>query len=658
MSLKQQLLLVSLVVLCLPWAGCELVREMESGMREAQLRDLAASTRALAKVLDEDLPVTETSPDSLYTSFTSSPPVLDGYDEEWRSLPTQVFMDADNNPVLQVQSQFLPPYLYALIKVNDTQIRYHNPSLSTAPNGDRVVLTMGSPNRLSRYTLYTAAPGRVRVAKQLGGEFSLSNDISGQWQDTRDGYQLELKIPLALSGDYFAVSVVDDSGSVVSSYKESVPPLVRYRPELERILRAFVSPGTRYELRDANGWLIAAVGSPGSIETPSTFWLLRVLYRQMLYTPGRVANTNAANYPELQQALRGAAAQGWYRANGVYRSAGLGPQTLLVAAQPAGVDNTAVLAIRSTESYLTLTDEAVVRALGRATVAVMLAIAVLAAYAVWLSFRIRRLSQAVNASLSDDGRLQNTFKRSRARDELGELSRRYGQLVDQVSEHQDYLRTLNSKLSHELRTPLAIIRSSLEHLEHANDSDAAVYQQRARDGLDRLATLLKRMSEASHLQQSIASNPRRQLLLNDLLSELIEAYRGVYSQHQLALEMVAEPVYINASAELLVQMLDKLLDNAASFAPAASTITLRLDKNDHHAQLAVKNHGPRLPDQLQQGQLFDPMTSAREARGSGPHLGLGLHIVRLICDYHGASVIARNWDDGVEVLVQFELSAQ
>lgn len=646
-------------MLCLPWAGCELVREMESGMREAQLRDLAASTRALAKVLKEDLPPVSSSPLSVYTSFARLAPVIDGYDEEWRALPEQDFANTDNAtnqaPALRVQSQFLPPYLYVLLKVSDTHIRYHNPSVSLIPNGDRIVLTMGDAKRPRRYVLYTSAPGRVRVAVEHEGNYLSTNSIVGQWQDSRDGYQVELKIPMTLSGDNFAVSVVDDSDSLVLRQHEVVPPLVRYRPELERVLQAFSSPGTRYELRDAGGWLIATAGSISNTDTPSTFWLLRVLYRQMLYTPGRIAMENAADYPELQQALAGEPAQGWYRANGEHRSRSVGPQTLLVAAQPTGVDNAAVLAIRSTESYLTLTDQAVVRALSRATAAVVLVIAVLVIYAGWLSFRIRRLSQAANASVNSEGRLHNQFKRSRAPDELGELSRRYGQLVDQVSEHQEYLRTLNSKLSHELRTPLAIIRSSLEHLESASDEEAATYQQRAKDGLDRLAMLLKRMSEASHLQQSISSNPRTKVVLNEVLAEVTEAYRGVYSNHVLVLQLPAEPIAVTVSAELLVQMLDKLLDNATSFAPHGSTVEIALNTQDERPVLAVVNKGPLLPENLH-GQLFDAMTSVREDRSANGHLGLGLHVVQLICDYHSASVTARNTfaSDGVEVEVVFK----
>ncbi len=46
-----------------------------------------------------------------------------------------------------------------------------------------------------------------------------------------------------------------------------------------------------------------------------------------------------------------------------------------------------------------------------------------------------------------------------------------------------------------------------------------------------------------------------------------------------------------------------------------------------------------------QGRLFDSMVSLREGQDDGPHLGLGLYIVRLIAEYHGGEVRAQNRED-------------
>ena len=48
MNLRKQLLLVSLLTLILPWAGCEFIRETESALRQGQQQFLAGTAQAIA----------------------------------------------------------------------------------------------------------------------------------------------------------------------------------------------------------------------------------------------------------------------------------------------------------------------------------------------------------------------------------------------------------------------------------------------------------------------------------------------------------------------------------------------------------------------------------------------------------------------------------
>jgi signal transduction histidine kinase len=58
-----------------------------------------------------------------------------------------------------------------------------------------------------------------------------------------------------------------------------------------------------------------------------------------------------------------------------------------------------------------------------------------------------------------------------------------------------------------------------------------------------------------------------------------------------------------------------------------------------------------------QNALFDSMVSIRQKKGSEPHLGLGLYIVRLIAEFHNGQVSARNRNDveGVEFTIKIPL---
>jgi len=103
------------------------------------------------------------------------------------------------------------------------------------------------------------------------------------------------------------------------------------------------------------------------------------------------------------------------------------------------------------------------------------------------------------------------------------------------------------------------------------------------------------------------------------------------------------------SADLVAQLLDKLIDNAVSFSPSGSRIDMALEDDGRNLVLSVTNRGPPLPEKMR-GRLFDSLVSIREQRDGRPHLGLGLHIVALIAKFHGGRADAEDLADGVGVV--------
>ncbi|MEQ8953709.1 MAG: ATP-binding protein, partial [Gammaproteobacteria bacterium] len=109
-------------------------------------------------------------------------------------------------------------------------------------------------------------------------------------------------------------------------------------------------------------------------------------------------------------------------------------------------------------------------------------------------------------------------------------------------------------------------------------------------------------------------------------------------------------VMIHGSPDLIMQLLDKLVDNARDFCPEDGVIELGLTETGEGVRLTVANDGPLLPEHMQ-AQLFDSLVSVREKREANTaHLGLGLYIVRLIAERHGARVFAENREDGFGVI--------
>ena len=133
--------------------------------------------------------------------------------------------------------------------------------------------------------------------------------------------------------------------------------------------------------------------------------------------------------------------------------------------------------------------------------------------------------------------------------------------------------------------------------------------------------------------------------LRMVLEATVSAYRDVYDKRCFEMDSTIDIATTRGSPELVIQMLDKLVDNAAEFSDHGDTITIGLHGDDTVLRLSVSNPGPPLPDRMRT-QLFDSMVSVR-ARNSDKHLGLGLYVAKLIAEGHGGRIDAQNTENGV-----------
>ena len=680
MNLRRQLLLVSLLLLSLPWAGCQFVREMEGAMREGQTQSLQATAQAVATVLGTQESLLYPNADrrsvatneqrTIYAFPTQQPVIVDGYDDGWETIKSRRFSAApDSQLQVAYKAQTRGAYLFLMLNVKDPESDFQR-GLPTEIDGDRLILRLWKNNTLHEYAITARGPGKVVAQAGSGGtgRFDPAN-IYGYWQDAVDGYTLELQIPLHYTDGrlgFYAVNELGDGQETdtagnISPDDLEPPPWLIYRPEaLQALLAPFSQQGSHIQIVDNNSWQTAdiATGEHGAQAEQNTFWLLQLLYRSILSQtaletrptptrPGKLAGE------EIRSALSGNTASKQYR-DPEYRT-----RTVQSVAAPI-IDEDgilgAVIVRQSGEAYLSLTDKAFSRLLSYSLSAMAIAALGLLGYASLLSWRIRKLSHAANNAINADGRVTEKFPRSTARDEIGELSRHYAKLLDRVREYNDYLRTLSRKLSHELRTPIAVIQSSLDNFEQSGDEKAErrVYLQRAREGLGRLQRILNAMSEANRLEESIRNNTPDELDLVPLMTELFAVYRGIYPQYQLSLDIQDTCAPVTGVADLLVQALDKLMENAASFCREEGDITLRLRRQESSWNLSLSNSGPTLPQGLRD-RLFDPMVSLRKEQTGDVHLGLGLHIVSLISDFHGGQVTADNLPDESGVIISLRL---
>jgi signal transduction histidine kinase len=269
-----------------------------------------------------------------------------------------------------------------------------------------------------------------------------------------------------------------------------------------------------------------------------------------------------------------------------------------------------------------------------------------------MTLRITRLGAASETALGREGNVSRVLPEADAPDELGDLSRSFSSLLGRLDEYTGYLRTLAGKLAHEIRTPLTIIRSSLENLESEAQAaagagqpgmgeNAKVYMPGPARAANASAPSSRAMGAATKVEEAIAHSERHRIDLGALVRATADAYGGAFPNRRFACEVPSEPVEMNGAPELIVQMLDKLVDNAVDFSVDGATISIVLRADETHAELSVANPGPPLPPEAAT-RLFESLWQSRVESDKRPHFGLGLYIVRLIAEFHGGSAQAAN----------------
>ncbi|HEC15937.1 MAG TPA: proteobacterial dedicated sortase system histidine kinase [Sedimenticola sp.] len=696
-SIRFKLLLVALTLAVIPWAGYRYIQETEAFLRQGQESVLLGTAQAVATVLHNRDDLFAAGNDSGWTVYVHrlhSDIQLDGYSEDWAPYLRNARHYEAANILTDGASRQAPAlsfdhlvgqrdgYLYALFRVRDDRIIYSLPGEGRGRQGDHLRITLEQPGGgLARYRVATSAPGWVdarRMPEDPTDPEPLGTEprIRGEWQETARGYTLEIRIPRYLVGDRlaFAIADVDDPAgreirSVVSTAGSGGPDdlgrLITPSPAIERIISSLEHESARIWVLDEQGRVLAQRGTlqssgdavrPRKPDTPA--WL-HSLFRLVLRPPaGHFEDEFTGAFrlqgPEIESALNG-------RPEIRRRRTPDEEAVILSAAWPIRSDQGilgAVLVEQSTNAIQSLQNEALERLFSITLIFFAGTSMVLLGFATFLTARIRSLRNQVEAAVTPDGRIRGEVKTGRARDEIGDLGRSFASVLNRLGEYNRYLEAMASRLAHELRTPLTVVKTSLENLEMEQDPpERQRYIQRAKEGTEQLGLILHRMREATRLEQLLQQTEPEDFDLSALVRAAAGNYAAVYPQVDFQTSLPDRPIIVTGAPDLISQALDKLIGNAVDFHSPGTPVRLNLERRDATLTcLSISNEGPPLPEGLRQ-ELFESMVSVRPGESPEPHLGLGLYLVRLICEFHGGKAEAANLPENRGVILSLILPA-
>jgi two-component system sensor histidine kinase ChvG len=709
-GIRFKLVFLSSFLLVIPWLGYQYILEMEQVLRRGQEQIVLGTAQALATALNERpelfdegsyTPARRSEDLYVYPIF-SALSLDDGSLTDWDEYQQYEVMFDDKD---QLRTQLNPSRyygreetlsfrnmvgehngsLYAYFKVVDDEIVYRSRDALSVHRSDFLEITMLSKegSEIKRYVVAPYEPEFLYPFEVADGYSNPVHEekISGQWYESNEGYEIELQIPMDMLGDRlgFAIFDVDDESNryvktAVATYQiadaERLGSLRLPTPEIDRIVAGMGHNNSRIQVVDRNGRVLQSAGdiqsatglllssAPG--ETPiNKYWLymqnkiLNPFYYQFLTKPSNNFIDELYSDVTREGAHINAALEG--EATTQFRTLADSNTRLLEAAHPIlanGEIMGAVVVDQNMNGLRTFRNQAM-EMLFNTMLAVMLIVTLgLFFSASRISSRIRSLRNQAEGIIGETGRIENTIVATRNSDEIGDLSRSFSTIVERLTQYTDYLENMSSRLSHELRTPVTVVRSSLENLSlTAPNHETAVYIERAEEGIRRLNLILTNMSEATRLEQMLQTSEKEKIELSKVLPGCVEGYKLAYPDTRIELDISPQPIFIDGVPEYIAQLLDKLIANAVEFSYKDQSVTVFSRALRDHAIIKVSNAGPYLPEEMTD-RLFESMISVRpQEKQDQPHLGMGLHIARLITEFHGGQIRAENRQDRAGVVI-------
>ena len=232
--------------------------------------------------------------------------------------------------------------------------------------------------------------------------------------------------------------------------------------------------------------------------------------------------------------------------------------------------------------------------------------------------------------------------------------------ADKLAEQDRRKDEFLAMLGHELRNPLAPISNAM-HLLRLQKGENPV-QQQARQVVERQVGQLNRLVddllEVSRITTGQIQLRRAHIAMAGIIERAVETAQPLIAQrrHTLTVTLALKPLWLDADASRLEQVVVNLLNNAAKYTDEGGRIDLSVEQEGEFAVLRVRDTGIGVAPELLP-HIFELFTqAARSLDRSEGGLGIGLCLVQRLVELHGGSVAVQSWPGhGSEFTVRLPL---
>jgi two-component system sensor histidine kinase KdpD len=204
---------------------------------------------------------------------------------------------------------------------------------------------------------------------------------------------------------------------------------------------------------------------------------------------------------------------------------------------------------------------------------------------------------------------------------------------------------LLTSISHDLKTPLASVLGAASTMR---DLGSGLTDAQKRDLLatvidesERLNRFIANLLDMTKLESgAIVPNAARHDV-SEIVGSALRRAGKILVHHKVSLELAADLPMLELDAVLFEQVLFNLLDNAAKYAPADTTISIKGTRDQGKVSLQIMDEGNGIPP-AELESVFDKFYRAQKGDHVRPGTGLGLAISRGFVEAMQGTISAAN----------------
>lgn len=255
---------------------------------------------------------------------------------------------------------------------------------------------------------------------------------------------------------------------------------------------------------------------------------------------------------------------------------------------------------------------------------------------------IAEISEQASAISSGDN-LSERITLSKGSEEMDGLANTFNEMFARLEESFESEKRFVSDASHELRTPTTIILAECSRAKRkaktVEDYQSAL--STIEDQSNKMSHIISQLLSITRLDQSSLQVKMQKADFGAFVSACCDEFVPADSRGITLSTKIDKHVFLSFDPSLMSRAIQNILENAYKYGRDNGSILVALKQDGEYAYLYVIDNGIGISEE-DLPNVFKRFWQADSSRGEDQGVGLGLAMVKQICDIHNGSIIVKS----------------